>query len=163
MFVDDLNSFHIDAVVGGGARERVFWNNYFFHCAFTRYEAGLSIDEIWSYQQESSSQGDNRGAAPSEGGVDGEVAGASDKTEEELVDFDGSAEPTGSAFQELEGGANEEETAGKHIAGGPEPAFGNLNAGNDFELVDCDAADEGISDPELDELEAEIARELEGL
>ena len=25
-----------------------FWRNYFFHCAFTRYEAGLSIDEIWS-------------------------------------------------------------------------------------------------------------------
>ena len=29
-------------------REKVFWRNYFFHCAFTRYEAGLSIDEIWS-------------------------------------------------------------------------------------------------------------------
>jgi len=32
----------------GGERELVFWKNYFFHCAYTRYEAGLSIDEIWS-------------------------------------------------------------------------------------------------------------------
>lgn len=32
----------------GGQREVVFWNNYFFHCAYARYEAGLSIDEIWS-------------------------------------------------------------------------------------------------------------------
>lgn len=32
----------------GGQREVVFWKNYFFHCAYARYEAGLSIDEIWS-------------------------------------------------------------------------------------------------------------------
>jgi len=32
----------------GGQREMIFWKNYFFHCAYTRYEAGLSIDEIWS-------------------------------------------------------------------------------------------------------------------
>lgn len=32
----------------GGQRELMFWKNYFFHCAYTRYEAGLSIDEIWS-------------------------------------------------------------------------------------------------------------------
>merc|ERR1712232_338567 len=35
---------------GGGERERIFWKNYFFHCAFTRYEAGLSIDEIWNQE-----------------------------------------------------------------------------------------------------------------
>lgn len=33
---------------GGGARESIFWKNYFFNCAFSRYEAGLSVDEIWS-------------------------------------------------------------------------------------------------------------------
>ena len=33
---------------GGGAREILFWKNYFFHCAFSRYEAGLSVDEVWS-------------------------------------------------------------------------------------------------------------------
>jgi len=39
---------------GGGEREIVFWKNYFFHCAFTRYEAGLSIDEIWSEEAQQS-------------------------------------------------------------------------------------------------------------
>ena len=34
-------------MAGGGTRETAFWRNYFFHCAYTRYEAGLSIDEIW--------------------------------------------------------------------------------------------------------------------
>jgi hypothetical protein len=32
----------------GGQREVIFWKNYFFHCAYARYEAGLSVDEIWS-------------------------------------------------------------------------------------------------------------------
>jgi hypothetical protein len=35
----------------GGERERMFWKNYFFHCAYARYEAGLSIDEIWCPEQ----------------------------------------------------------------------------------------------------------------
>eukprot|EP00573_Skeletonema_grethae_P002159 CAMPEP_0201690078 /NCGR_PEP_ID=MMETSP0578-20130828/3553_1 /ASSEMBLY_ACC=CAM_ASM_000663 /TAXON_ID=267565 /ORGANISM="Skeletonema grethea, Strain CCMP 1804" /LENGTH=346 /DNA_ID=CAMNT_0048174927 /DNA_START=158 /DNA_END=1198 /DNA_ORIENTATION=- len=36
----------------GGDRERTFWKNYFFHCAYARYEAGLSIDEIWCPEQQ---------------------------------------------------------------------------------------------------------------
>ena len=36
----------------GGHRERTFWKNYFFHCAYARYEAGLSIDEIWCPEQQ---------------------------------------------------------------------------------------------------------------
>lgn len=38
----------------GGRRELTFWKNYFFHCAYTRYEAGLSIDEIWSNEPRAS-------------------------------------------------------------------------------------------------------------
>lgn len=38
----------------GGERESTFWKNYFFHCAYTRYEAGLSIDEIWSNEPRAS-------------------------------------------------------------------------------------------------------------
>jgi hypothetical protein len=157
---------------GGGARERVFWNNYFVHCAFTRYEAGLSIDEIWSYQQESSSEGGDPAAATSAvGGTEGEAgatAAAGGTTEEETVDFDGSAIPTGAAgvaFQEMGGeGVNDTQAVGAHGDGGPDSAFSDMNAGNDFELVDDDnAPDGGAGGPEFDELEAEIARELEGL
>jgi len=34
-------------LIGAGDKERLFWRNYFFHCAYTRYEKGLSIEEIW--------------------------------------------------------------------------------------------------------------------
>ncbi len=34
--------------LGAGEKENTFWRNYFFHCAYTRYENGLSIEEIWS-------------------------------------------------------------------------------------------------------------------
>ena len=40
----------------GGERELIFWKNYFFHCAYTRYEAGLSIDEIWSNEPRPTTQ-----------------------------------------------------------------------------------------------------------
>ena len=87
------------------------WNNYFVHCAFTRYEAGLSIDEIWSYQQESSSEGGDPAAATSAvGGTEGEAgatAAAGGTTEEETVDFDGSAIPTGAAGVVSEQHAND--------------------------------------------------------
>ena len=36
----------------GGTREQTFWKNYFFHCAYARYEAGLSIDEIWCPEEQ---------------------------------------------------------------------------------------------------------------
>lgn len=52
----------------GGQRELIFWKNYFFHCAYTRYEAGLSIDEIWSNEARAS-----RPAAVAEESEDGEV------------------------------------------------------------------------------------------
>mmetsp|Transcript_9092 Transcript_9092/g.20550 ORF Transcript_9092/g.20550 Transcript_9092/m.20550 type:complete len:353 (-) Transcript_9092:256-1314(-) len=52
----------------GGQRELIFWKNYFFHCAYTRYEAGLSIDEIWSNEARASHH-----AAVAEELEDGEV------------------------------------------------------------------------------------------
>lgn len=56
----------------GGQRELVFWKNYFFHCAYTRYEAGLSIDEIWSNEP--------RAACP--------VAVAQEQEESDIVNAD---------------------------------------------------------------------------
>jgi len=68
---------------GGGARERVFWRNYFFHCAFTRYEAGLSIDEIWGDMTE-----EERAAAARQTSKEEEVAAsAADAAEEETITF----------------------------------------------------------------------------
>lgn len=48
VFREDENLVEIHSrLSSGGERERIFWKNYFFHCAYARYEAGLSIDEIW--------------------------------------------------------------------------------------------------------------------
>mmetsp|Transcript_2642 Transcript_2642/g.7292 ORF Transcript_2642/g.7292 Transcript_2642/m.7292 type:complete len:398 (-) Transcript_2642:338-1531(-) len=46
---EDQDLVHMQSSLsGGGSRETIFWKNYFFHCAYCRYEAGLSVDEVWS-------------------------------------------------------------------------------------------------------------------
>lgn len=150
---------------GGGARERVFWRNYFFHCAFTRYEAGLSIDEIWSYQEESNTV--NQPENTSTEYVDDAnvssttVAGSN---EEEAVIFDGNGDHDIS-FQNVEEVTAAVDTAGEVNGDGVGTdaslaALSEGSTGNGFELID-DVDDEGTADPQLDELEAEILRELE--
>lgn len=135
----------------GGERERTFWRNYFFHCAFTRYEAGLSIDEIWSDDPPVF-------VAP----IPTESPG---EDEEETI-----------TFQEIDSVNGKEETRSEQPpietqddAEGHAPVDTTSDR-IDFEMVgetdgdntpskDCD--DDDLGDYELDELEAEIARELE--
>ena len=155
-----------------------FWQNYFFHCAFTRYEAGLSIDEIWSYQKlENDGEGDdNDGAAAVISDATGAAAGVSSavggKThEEESVVFDGSdAEPGNNPTEPVfhnDDGVDPSSAAAAVSGGTPEStnqSGDGAQSTNGFELVDDEDGDDGVvGDPELDELEAEIARELEGM
>jgi hypothetical protein len=148
---------------GGGDHERIFWQNYFFHCAWCRYEAGLSIDEIWSDQPQTDSLATN-------------VMG-SETNEEETITFDASEDPeTGKAFlSEPVTDADAPFHAGEGHKEGPSGTAGSdprvaltavENAG--FELVgESEGADDetglqgDVADYELDALEAEIARELE--
>lgn len=123
-----------------------FWKNYFFNCAYTRYEAGLSLDELWSEQT-----------------VATEGAPAEEALEEDTITFDdgeGASESPPKAFSsdpktEL---SNEVEKAADTSAGASAQA-------TDFELIDDseNVADDVLDsvDYELDELEAEIAAELE--
>lgn len=111
-------------------------------------------------------------------GSGGEGNAPSATKEEETVDFDGSsstpmASSTEQTFIEFgdDGGGITNETDGVGGVGGLPDTAGAAAAasdfavGTDFELVDDDdgALDGTGGDPELDELEAEIARELEGL
>jgi hypothetical protein len=151
-------------ISGGGARERIFWKNYFFHCAYTRYEAGLSIDEIWSEE--------DRLSAPVASNV---VSSTLDGEEsEEMITFNDD--------EGVDEGSQNEKSDEKCVPG-VAPASGTsqrttFRSESDYELVDADGSkinvvdsiiqnDEGIDAPledadyELDELEAEIARELE--
>jgi hypothetical protein len=176
---------------GGGAREKVFWHNYFFHCAYTRYEAGLSIDEIWSDQPHPTTA-----AAVASGGgaaADGTSADASEdfvQDDEHTITFEAddsgtdSATATGSgggkAAAAAEAGMNTdtpaaESTTATQSGGGGKDSSENAASKDcsDFEMVGGadgndasntnalggDADDE--VDYELDELEEEIARELE--
>lgn len=147
---------------GGGERERIFWKNFFFHCAFARYEAGLSIDEIWSEEPVVVS-----GSIASS--AQNEEATSATGTEEETIVFESNeASPpaeTTKAPTDTEGGWE----AGSSAAGKSEPKVSRQSS--DFDMMDDlddiggngkdkeEADEEG--DYELDELEAEIARELE--
>jgi hypothetical protein len=143
-------------IAGGGARERVFWQNYFFHCAYTRYEAGLSIDEIWSFQPEKA-----------EGEAATEQATKAVETEETVV-FDGSGEAEETSAESAFPGSENAAEGDVSAALLADTDFTGINvspseSANEFEMVDDDEAAGGSGEPELDALEAEIARELEGL
>jgi hypothetical protein len=145
---------------GGGERERIFWKNFFFHCAFTRYEAGLSIDEIWSDQPPAP---DSLATSVHTEGVTSEAA-----VEEETITFEsGATGKSGTADKTFADPVSDAESA-------TEKSDSQLKVSreaSDFEMVDSasdidgklqddDTGDEAV-DYELDELEAEIARELE--
>jgi hypothetical protein len=141
---------------GGGEREKVFWRNYFFHCAFTRYEAGLSIDEIWCEDHAKADQSD---------GTDAEATDAT--TREETITFEETQDPLESGDKAFASDPVTDSDApfSKATESGSSTPRETSEA-NDFEMVaddgDADAEDNiDVEDYELDELEAEIARELE--
>lgn len=149
---EDKGLVHMQATLsGGGDREKVFWRNYFFHCAYTRYEAGLSIDEIWSHHDKSMSATQNE-VTDSENTSD--VGLLKDGTEEEkVITFDSNTEGQSSSFK------NSDETG--DIDHSTETNDSEGSPSNGFELVDDSMNISTSGDPDLDELEAEIARELE--
>ena len=134
--------------VGGGQRERTFWRNYFFHCAYTRYEAGLSIDEIWSETAVAQS----------------EATTAVEPEQEETITFDHGATPAAAAATSESTTTPDAPLFNESPApaeGSPSPEEGSTS--NEYEMVDETGDDNAADDAdyELDELEAEIARELE--
>jgi hypothetical protein len=178
--------------IGGGLREKVFWRNYFFHCAYTRYEAGLSIDEIWSEQaleerktKTSSPPSSLQQQKDAETTPSNIPSSTNDNTVEETITF----EPD---VLDEESGVDGKNTT-VAVAGASASLFTEVttneskihtdaseSAASDFEMVantktdtmrkDGNVQEEeevenlalgGDEDYELDELEAEIARELE--
>lgn len=136
---------------GGGAHEKTFFHNYFFHVAWCRYEAGLSIDEIWSDQ-------------PLQATVKPQAAGAAEDDNEETITFETHDNEEEKAFP-AEPTTDSDAPFRKEKDGERK----NTSDSADFELVNESNSDEAAGeddlgeavDYELDELEAEIARELE--
>lgn len=164
---------------GGGARERIFWRNYFFHCAFTRYEAGLSIDEIWGDMTEEERAAAARQAVKQQ--VEAAAAAAAATTtvtndvEEETITFDHEPDESDNIIvsqqeqssakssPEADNSSNKSyEIVDGEISPSAEDASGaDQEAANDDDDLAAADDDENDDDYELDELEAEIARELE--
>ena len=121
----------------------------------------MSIDEIWSYQVQEAADTQEMPADSNN------VKNAEAKAEEETVTFgedagqDASGEPAHAGFQDVEKvmAADELEEPGGNA---PIPEHSGDSPTGEYEFVD-DAADVGGGEPEMDELEAEIARELEGM
>ena len=151
LLVFELLIFQLSCTTAGGERERTFWRNYFFHCAFTRYEAGLSIDEIWS---------DDPPVFVSP--IATELPG---EDEEETITFEGT-----DISSSVEGSQSEKPKIASHDIEIHTPDVDGTSDRNDFEMVgetegdhtpSNEGDDDDLGDYELDELEAEIARELE--
>ncbi|KAL7529441.1 hypothetical protein ACHAXR_004520 [Thalassiosira sp. AJA248-18] len=165
----------------GGQRELIFWKNYFFHCAYTRYEAGLSIDEIWSNEPRSTGP-----AAVTEESEDFNFVNNDPDVDEEVI-FD-----SASSAASIESGSNTEAEANVDVQppnvsttqtsapiGGsgsppsspqrdvtpksdaitPSDSVVESGGGTDYEFVaSVSGGDE--DDGSMDELEAEIAAAL---
>eukprot|EP00536_Pseudo-nitzschia_multiseries_P000666 jgi/Psemu1/300254/fgenesh1_kg.8_\ len=158
VLAEDPNLVEMQAnISGGGARERTFWRNYFFHCAFTRYKCGLSIDEIWSYQEVLNITNNTETSSTEYGDPEVATNPVASNSEEEAIDFDGADVEDFKTTVDNTSDENVDST-GSNDTSLAAISLGSPTSG--FEVVDDDI-DEGTVDPELDELEAEILRELE--
>ena len=162
----------------GGQREIIFWKNYFFHCAYTRYEAGLSIDEIWSNEHRptpSMTVAEESEDFDVVNDPDEEVIFDSSSGDEELsadrkgdtvsgADISGAANDTQPSAIETTATPQTSEEIGKGIAPPSSPQRDTPSAvesggGTDYEFVSSTGGDEDVG--EMDELEAEIAAALD--
>lgn len=125
-----------------GKTEHIFWKNYFFHCAYIRYTAGLSVEEIWSVQSK-----------PITTDVAAESVSAAASLHE--IEDENSVELTFEANEpDIKSVASSVHDVGDADAHGE--IVNSSPENSEYEIVDG----EGMGEEELDELDAEIAREL---
>jgi hypothetical protein len=154
--------------------EEVFWKNYFFNCALTRLEIGLGIDEIWGGKVILPTNDNRREHTKATEKSDlfsfltKRASLHSDKEEEIIFDEDSPSMPEAASC------------SSKSVNSGPSPSLPPLLGANtkvpsigkdidsnisksivlpkDFEIVPNPPS---YDDLDLDDLDAEIARELE--
>jgi hypothetical protein len=142
---------------GAGDREWTFWRNYFFHCAFTRYEAGLSPDEIWSddfISVQEAQEEEREETITFESSEQGHHENKGESKPSSL--FDSPPTPTATSSSQAEKAGTTTTTADGSSTSG---ASSN-DEGTDYEMIGG-GEDNDSDSVELDELEAEIARELQ--
>lgn len=159
-----------------GKTEKIFWKNYFFHCAYHRYDKGLGVEEIWVVNSRNvsppiSNEGQivegeiefshSVGASPGKGLRGAQHSFSPDSKSELLFDqeqkgaiSDNNDISVSSSAQDI---AAILDTKPASYADSVNKSEGSLNS---YEIVETAIIDTDALDEELDELEAEIAREL---
>jgi hypothetical protein len=174
---------------GAGEKETIFWKNYFFHCAYTRYEKGLSVDEIWSSKPKASITGMSSmsnhtdmsttvvdAAEPSLHDMIHEESSVELEFHEDDSNFDDTTTPSSSSTLNQSsqstpapsistpsvdigsGGTAEEASNVTQPVSSYEHHSDSGGSGTSYEIVD--GGNNNDDDDYLDDLEAEIAREL---
>mmetsp|Transcript_47022 Transcript_47022/g.56863 ORF Transcript_47022/g.56863 Transcript_47022/m.56863 type:complete len:268 (-) Transcript_47022:233-1036(-) len=115
----------------GGEKETRFWRNYFYNCAIARETVGLSLDEIWNRVQEN---------VPEEEKTDSDAPEAVVAAVAQPPAVD---KPVAKVAETTKGEKKSDEDNSD-----------SSSPGKDFEMVE-------ESNEDLDELAAEIAKELE--
>lgn len=132
-----------------GKAEKIFWKNYFFHCAYIRYEKGLSVEEIWV----------ETGSKPS---IEQDASGTHSQTqianEESSVEltFEADDKDDNDDDAEIESVLNEVTDHAKSDT--VETTSSTKSATNEYEMIN--EVQDKIEGDDLDDLDAEIAREL---
>ena len=155
--------FHLQSI-GAGDKEYFFWKNYFYHCAIVRFKIGLSNSEIWDVPTVSSAVKVQSSIIPSipflstkplaDTGPAAVGAIVDDDQDDVSITFDAASIGSGSVVNE-------------HVQRSQQPSTESnsrsLSPEKDYEIITpaSEQDDVGSGDEELDDLEAEIARELE--
>ncbi len=163
---------------GAGEKETLFWKNYFFHCAYTRYQQGLSVEEIWSSKPKAIITGNNEVNTSStnihqanEPTLNDIIADEDDETveldlDEEvdnvLEEDNDDANQSQHSIPNATSAASEVDVQNGEMPDPKEKQSTRSDSVSEFEIVNEAIANIDNSDDldDLDDLEAEIAREL---
>lgn len=113
-------------LANAGKTEKIFWKNYFFNCALSRYSKGLDLNEVWKPKKENGSDNNSNSTRGDYDCVDD--------------DLDKSIELTFEPDDDVTSGSRKSATSAIKTA-----SVGEVVQNSD----------------DLDDLDAEIARELE--
>ena len=155
----------------------------FFHCAYTRYEKGLTIEEIWERKPAPPTTEEMAASASTNEKSPGSVGDDSNSVELTFESDDGASYNTDGDVSSLEAsslppltpGATATNSSNLNIAGLSTTPTSTSQSGSSksppvsvasYEIVDALGKEDSINglendDTDLDDLEAEIARELE--
>jgi len=159
-----------------GKTEKIFWKNYFFHCAYHRYDKGLGVEEIWVVNSRNvsppmSNEGQiiegeiefshSVGASPGKGLRGAQNSFSPDSKSELLLDQEQKGPISDINDMSVSSSAQDIaailDTKPASYTDSANKSEGSLNS---YEIVETAVIDTDALDEELDELEAEIAREL---